>query len=363
MTAGTRPPPPRARAVPVWQPLEWPKEGLAAIPGVALGPDPVRGRMIAVRATPGAREGGWAARAAVEIARAGAAQGARVLLADLFVNEPHLHEVFGAHNLEGVTDAVVYGASVGRIARAADEGAFRVATAGTPVADARALFDDPGWRRLVEGLVGEGITLVAYQPAETVVPPRGPSIVLARKGEPMTALGPTGLKDAVAVRGPRQGPAAARAAADGGAIILGELGYRPSPWDEAGDDAASGAVVEATRMPEPEMDDQAAAGAEPAAGAAPPPTPVDGDPSVAPGAAPPPPSTRAGAEEDTARDAAPRPGGRGLSASAFVVLVLFASVMILMGINNAGIAEVPGADRLWALFEGLLARISQLFVR
>ena len=37
--------------------------------------------------------------------------------------------------------------------------------------------------------------------------------------------------------------------------------------------------------------------------------------------------------------------------------------MILMGINNAGIAEVPGADRLWALFEGLLARISQLFVR
>ena len=36
--------------------------------------------------------------------------------------------------------------------------------------------------------------------------------------------------------------------------------------------------------------------------------------------------------------------------------------MTLIGINNAGIIEVPWVSRLWELFERLLARISQLFV-
>ena len=393
MTAGSRPPTrtAHARAVPVWQPLEWPEGGLAAVPGLDLAHDSGRGRVIAVRATPGAREGGWAARAAIEIARAGVAQGARVLLADLFLDAPHLHEAFGAHNLEGVTDAVGYGASVGRIARSADEGAFWVATAGTPVADVDALFDNPGWRRWVEGLLEDGITLVAYQPAEMMVPPRGtPSIVLARKGEPMTALGSRGLKDAVAVRGPRRGPAAASAAAADGAVALGELGYRSSPWDEARDDVAteevsppdaSGPEAEAAREPTLVADDQPVSEA-----AEQPPALAAGDPSPAVGeeeslsaeavetpaagteevpatGAVPTSEARADAGEDTVPGSAPRPRGRGLSATAFVILVLFAGTMILMGINNAGIAEVPGADRLWELFEGLLARISQFFAR
>ena len=198
--------------------------------------------MIALRATPGAREGGWAARAAAEIAAAEGAQKARVLLVDLFLDEPHLHEAFGARNLEGIADLVSYGASLGRIARAAGDGSFRVATAGTPVADARAVLDQPRWRNLVEHLVEDGVTLLAYQPAESVVHPEGsPSIVLARKGEPMAALGATGLRYAVAVLGPPAGGAAVAAVLDA-ARALGEQGYRVSLWDDG----------EPEQLPEPE---------------------------------------------------------------------------------------------------------------
>ena len=367
MSAGTRRPGPagRLRRGLAWQPLRWPAEGLAAIPGLDLGSDPGRGRVIVVRATPGAREGGWAACAAVQIAGAGVARGARVLLADLFLDQPQLHEAFGARNLEGVADVIAYGASLRRVARAAGDGACRVATAGTPVADARAVLDQPRWHDLVERVVGDGVTLVIYQPAESVVHPGGsPSIVLARKGEPMTALGATGLTDVVAVVGPPAGAAATAGLSDG--RTLGEQRYRASLWDEveAGEEPPA---PEPARPPAGEAAESSAV--EPAA--------LSAVRSAAPSAVEPTPPSVAGPEPapaaeasivaESGKDAEPgavsRAAGRGLSVSAFVVLVLFAVAMILMGINNAGIADVPGADRLWRLFEGLLARISRFFTR
>lgn len=376
MSVRTRPPvrAGHTRGSLAWQPLQWPEEGLEAVPGLEFGSTPGRGRVIALRATSGARAGGWAARAAVAIAGAGVAQGARVLLADLFLDQPHLHEAFGARNLEGVSDVVAYGASLGRIARAGDDGAFRVATAGTPVADAGTLLDHPRWRHLVESLLADGITLVAYQPAESVVPPAGtPSIVLARKGEPMSALGNTGLRHTLAVLGPPQGASAA-AVGSGGARTLAEQGYRALPWEAVGDDGtsgdepsrgdASGTEAEAEPPSEPSAEDQAveldAAEPPPAAqhsGAeAAVPSADIADASAAPG-----PAGSGVARGSTGRDSGVR--GRGLSISAFAVLLLFAVLMILMGINNAGIAEVPGADRVWERFESVLARISGFFAR
>ena len=392
MSVRTRPPSRagRARKVPVWQPLTWEKTGLAAVPGLDPAPEAGRGRVIALRATPGAREGGWAARAAAEIAAAEGAQGARVLLADLFLDEPHLHDAFGARNLEGIADLVGFGASLGRIARAAGDGSFQVATAGTPVADARAVLDQPGWRNLVEHLVEDGVTLLAYQPAESVVhPERSPSIVLARKGEPMAALGATGLRHAVAVLGPPAGGAGVAAVA-GSARTLGEQGYRASLWDdgEAEQPLESDAEQplqpepeqqpEAERPPGPEVEQPPGAEAEqpfrpePEQSARPEaaqsavagtdePVPVEAKESSAVEADPAPvaeASAGAGAASEPARVR-----GRGLSVSAFVVLVLFATVMILMGIDNAGIAEVPGADRFRELFEVFLERISGFFTR
>ncbi len=343
MSVRTRPPSraDRTREKLVWQPLRGVEEGLDAVPGLHLGLDPQRGRAIALRATAGAREGGWAAHAAAAIAGAGAAQGARVLLADLFLEEPHLHEAFGARNLEGLSDAIAYGASLGRIARAAAVGdaAFRVATAGTPVADAGPLLDRPRWRDAVESLLAEGIVLLAYQPAESTVLPDGtPSIVLARKGEPTTALGSAGLRDARAVLGPPPG-AAVEGASGGVARSLARQDYETSPWEGIGGGAPSGEA--------PSSGEETVGGL----GAAKPPASGEGTVGTGPAAEAGPASLDAGIR------------GRRLGVSAFAVLLLFATLMTLMAVHNAGLAEVPGADRAWEWFEGLLARIGQLFVR
>ena len=367
----------RTRGGLAWQPLRWSEGGLEAVPGLDFGSVPGRGRRIILRATVGAREGGWAARAAAAIAGVACAQGARVVLADLFLEQPHLHEVFDADNLEGVSDVVAYGASLGRVARAATGGAFRVVTAGTPTADAGALLDHPRWRRQVESLLDEGVTLVTYQPAESVVPAGGPpSIVLARKGEPMRVLGTTGLGGAVAVLGPPPGAAAAAAGGAGGGGTLADQGYRASLWEEVGDNAVSGeepspggasgaaAEVEPSSRPaaegraaEPESARPRAAAAAKHSGADLKPSSVDG----AGAAEAPPPAGIEAAKEVTGGGSGVR--NRGLSLAAFAVLLLFATLMLLMGINNAGIAELPWADRLWDLFEDLLGRISGSFAR
>ncbi|MDE0473081.1 MAG: hypothetical protein OXI50_00845 [Gammaproteobacteria bacterium] len=305
-----------------------------------------QGRIVAVRASPGARHQDWAAHAAVAIAGNWASRGARVLLVDLCFDEPRLHRAFNAANLEGITDAIEYGASLRRIARPANEDEFWVATAGTLVASSDSLLDRTAWHRLLATLVEGGVTVVTYQVAESPYHPRGtPSIVLACKGEPMAALGKVGLRDAVALLGPAPNGTKVTMVAGKNENRLGGQTYRDSLWDGFEDDAEveepAGAEAQAPTEIEAEQPTETEAESAPAA-------PVS-------------------AHEQPADDAGPgtdsRSRGRGLSVSAFVVLVLFAAVMILVGIDNAGIAEVPGADRLRELFEDFLAWVSGFFAR
>ena len=313
-----------------------------------------QGRVIAVRASPGARQQDWAAHAAVAIAGNWASRGARVLLVDLCFDEPRLHRAFNAANLEGITDAIEYGASLRRIARPANGETFWVATAGTLVASSDSLLDRTAWHRLLATLVEGGVTVVTYQVAESPCHPRGtPSIVLACKGEPMTALGKVGLRDAVALLGPAPNGTTVTTVTGKKENRLGSQTYRDSLWDGFEDDADAEepTEAEAEEPTESEAPEPTEAGAE---------EPTEAEAASAP-AAP------AAAHEQPVDDAGPgtdsRSRGRGLSISAFAVLVLFAAVMILMGIDNAGIAEVPGADRLRELFENLLAWVSGFFAR
>ena len=345
------------------QPFDFSQDILSGILEVDLPSGPEQGGLVAVRASPAARHKDWAAHAAVAIATNWAAQGARVLLVDLFFDEPHLHRAFGARNREGITDAIAYGVSLRRIARPVDDGAFWVATSGTPMANPRGLLNQPQWHGLLATLVEGGITVVAYQAAESLFQPRGtPSIVLACKGEPMATLGRTGLRDAIALLGPAPTGTSVTMVARKRENRLGKQAYQASLWegfedgaeaaeedvpDSAAVDEPAAAVDEQTVEPAAAADDQTA---EPAAAT---------DDQVA--------EPAAAVDAPTSAPAAPvasgsRVNGRGLSVSAFVVLVLFATLMVMMGIENAGIAEVPWADRLWELFESLLARISEFFV-
>ena len=96
------------------QPFDISRDILSDILEVDLPSDTEEGCVVAVRATARACENEWAAHAAVALAGIWAAQGAKVLLVDLYLGEPHLHRVFGARNIEGIVDALEYGASLRR---------------------------------------------------------------------------------------------------------------------------------------------------------------------------------------------------------------------------------------------------------
>ncbi len=320
-----------------------------------------QGRVVAVRASARARRNDWAAHAAVAIAGSWASRGGRVLLADLFLDEPRLHRAFNTRNAEGIADAILYGASLGRIARPADDGRFCVATAGTPVANPEALLDEAAWDRLLATWVESGVTVLAYQAAASPVRPAGtPSIVLACKGEPMTALGTVGLRDAIALLGPAPGASVARAATSGVNRLGGQV-HRVSPWDELDDRGPTADPPVASKV-DPSVAQTAeppvAQAAEPSVAQAAEPSVADSEPPPAAEA-----SVRARPRDGTELEGVAHHRGRGLGIAAFAVLVLFAAVMTLMAIDNAGIADVAGADRLREGFDALLARLSGLFLR
>ena len=344
----------RGRSALQLQPFDFSRDIPSGLVELDLPAGSEQGRVVAVRASPAARHQDWATHAAVAIAGNWASRGARVLLVDLCFDEPRLHRAFNAANLEGITDAIEYGASLRRIARPANEEKFWVATAGTLVASSDGLLDRAEWRRLLATLVEGGVTVVTYQVAESPYHPRGtPSIVLACKGEPMTALGKVGLRDAVALLGPAPNGTKVTMVAGKNENRLGSQTYRDSLWDGFEDDA------EAEEPTEAEAEEPTEAEApEPARAEAEQSTEAEAESA---------PAAPASAHEQPADDAGPGTGsrsrGRGLSISAFAVLVLFAAVMILMGIDNAGIADVPGADRLRELFESLLAWVGRFFAR
>ena len=66
---------------------------------------------------PLAQRGGWAAQSAIAIAERLAGTGQRVVLADLSLDNPELHERVGTENTEGLTDVFLFGASVEHVTR------------------------------------------------------------------------------------------------------------------------------------------------------------------------------------------------------------------------------------------------------
>lgn len=109
--------------------------------------------------------GGWAARTTVALARTWGAEGTKVFLADLSVRRPVLHEVVGVENGEGISDALLYGASIQRIAVSTDE-PFFFAPAGTVVPDAEPVLGHPRWEVLTQGFSSAGVTLLLYVPLD-----------------------------------------------------------------------------------------------------------------------------------------------------------------------------------------------------
>jgi hypothetical protein len=140
--------------LPDWTPLD------GAVPPPV--PNDGTGRVVGVVASERALAGGWGASAALDLVRGWSRSGARVMLIDCGLERPSLHAAAGVANREGLADATVHGASVARVARPVDNGAFFLVTAGTPVADPEEVALSPRWRRLSAGMMEAGVMVALY---------------------------------------------------------------------------------------------------------------------------------------------------------------------------------------------------------
>jgi hypothetical protein len=141
--------------------------GSASVPEPLVATPDFPGAVVLLLA--GAQERDWAARTAVDLASAWAGSGRRVVLADLHLEDPFLHETVGEENLEGVVDVFLYGASLARSARPLRGHGFHLVTAGTYTDDADAVHRHPRWSKLIEGFRGAQASFVLFAPAESEV--------------------------------------------------------------------------------------------------------------------------------------------------------------------------------------------------
>lgn len=109
----------------------------------------------------------WAAETAIELATDWARGGRRVVVADLHLEGPVLHEIAGTPNLEGVVDVFLYGASLSRSAHPVRGRGFYLISAGTYEPDAEAIYRNPRWTKLVAGFRDAGASLVLFAPADS----------------------------------------------------------------------------------------------------------------------------------------------------------------------------------------------------
>lgn len=137
--------------LPAWQALD---------AGVAVPDGATAGRIVALVASEGAVEEGWAGTAALDLARAWSEAGQKVILVDGALHYPALHVAAEIENVEGLSDAALFGVSVGRVAKPVD--GFFLITAGTAVADANAVASSPRWSVLLGGFREAGVTLLLF---------------------------------------------------------------------------------------------------------------------------------------------------------------------------------------------------------
>jgi hypothetical protein len=216
--------------LPDWQPLDG---------GVSIPDGSGTGRVVAVVASEKAVAAGWAGPAALELARTWSAGGEKVVLADGALHYPTLHALAEIENAEGLSDAALFGASVRRVARPVDGGAFFLITAGTPVANANTVPGSPLWVRLLDGFKEAGVKLLLFvrdgdSGCAAFLGSASDIVVLADRGEraPAAVRDLEALVRAVAGPGTVKRTGTAGSTADAG----GSGAAPPAEWTAASDE-------------------------------------------------------------------------------------------------------------------------------
>jgi hypothetical protein len=112
-----------------------------------------------------ARSEGWASAAAVALARAWAGGERKIVLIDLSLESPELHQVLKLPNLEGVVDVFLFGSSLGRVAQRVPSEDFQFIAAGQFAPEPAELREDARWRKLIAAGTDPQSVLLLYVPA------------------------------------------------------------------------------------------------------------------------------------------------------------------------------------------------------
>lgn len=169
--------------------------GLSPVPSLP-GADDGEALVVLLAAAAGC-EDGWAERAAAGLASGWTEQGRPVLLADLALERPRLERVVGVALGEGVSDALLFGSSIERIAQRSPDGRFLFLSAGTATARPEAVASSGRWAGVAKDCARQGATLVVFLPAELP----GGEALLARASDVLLLAGSAGDRDGAFERG------------------------------------------------------------------------------------------------------------------------------------------------------------------
>jgi hypothetical protein len=122
------------------------------------------GEVVALLVDASVRGDLWGERAAVALAREWTSRGRKVVLIDGDVETPSLHELLQVPNLEGLSDALLYGASLERVVTTPPGESFRFVASGTVVADPSALRSSPRWDAFLGQMRSRGEVAILFLP-------------------------------------------------------------------------------------------------------------------------------------------------------------------------------------------------------
>ena len=193
----------------------------------------------------------WSESAAVALARAWSDQGHRVVLFDLSLTDPVLHETLGLPNSVGIVDLVLRGASIGSVAQQVGPAGFQFVSVGTPVEDAAEVTSSEGWSAFVDAVGSAQAKVLFYVPAhlpgvEGLVARSAATLLLA--GDPAQAewvARSFALDDVVGLVEDREGEGAPglTPSAVPHRFVADQGGVPPAPADAAGERSEAGPVI------------------------------------------------------------------------------------------------------------------------
>jgi hypothetical protein len=153
----------------------------------------------------------WTARTAIAVAESWSRAGRTVVLADLALEEPRLHELLDLPNGEGLTDVFLFGTSLPHATLDPPGRPFRFVPAGLFAPDPREVVEHPKWDRLVRDMRASRATLLVYltdrTPGfESLLRHAGQTVVIVGEDAPIAASPvPRGCEVVAVLRRPSTG--------------------------------------------------------------------------------------------------------------------------------------------------------------